>query len=280
MRMFTFSGIKGQFHGVNVGEEIVNLAWAVIAGLPATAYQGKAGTDHFASNVNLGKLADNPWDLVTLDGSRDLNAEADEFAPVFGAQIGSVEDSQILILAHSQGCNNCVTALNWLFEHQAAWYRRRALRVVLFDPKVGTDRVITLFNRDPERKFLAILFFQSEKDVLQNQKLVSGGKFIDQFRLGNQIWIKKLDHGSIVEWPSVDASQQMLTREGYYEFAREYQKARARIPMSPRNPNREEDRRAKLEKFVRDYSNGVITARPSLAIHGFLKGRLAARFVS
>lgn len=280
MRMFTFSGIKGQFHGVNVGEEIVNLAWSVIAGLPATAYQGKAGTDHFASGVNLGKLADNPWDLVTLDGSRDLNGEADLFAPVCGAQLGRVEDSEILILAHSQGCNNCVTALNWLFDNQAAWYRRRTLRVVLFDPKVGTDRVITLFNRDPDRKFLTVLFFQSEKDILQNQKLVSGGKFVDQFRLGNHLWVKKLDHGSIVEWASLDTVQQMLTREAYYVFTHEYQKAKAKIPMSPRNPHREADRRAKLEKFVRDYSDGVITTRPSLAIHGFLKGRLAARFVS
>lgn len=280
MRMFTFSGIKGDFHGVNVGEEIVNLAWSVIAGLPATSYQGKAGTDHFISGVNLGKLAGNPWDLVTHDGSRDLNAEADRCAPVYGAQVGGFEDGEILILAHSQGCNNCVTALNWLFENQSAWYRRRVVRMILFDPKVGTDRVIDLFSHDPDRKILTVLFFQSEKDVLQNQQLITGGKFIDQFHLGNHLWIKKLDHGSIVEWSSLDAAQQMLTRETYAAFVHEYEKAKARIAASPRNPNREQDRHNKLGKFVRDYNAGVIRARPSLAIHGFLKGRLAARFTS
>lgn len=285
MKLFTFSGIGATFRDLNDGAGLVEFAEKVrgAMGPAGIDYHGEPDVDHFVSYVNFTVLFGDPFGVVSLSGNAQLNAEADRLAPVYGKAVldwmdgPGAGDKTMLVLAHSQGTNNFVTTWNWLLENAATKMKARATRAVLFDPKVCVTRVEQLLGYDPDRAFLDVLFFQSELNLLGNQTLGWGGRFIDQFPVGNHLWVRGLDHGQIVDWRKMSRPREMMTQPEYLRFRHEYTKAAVRRRPG-RGRHRLNKRNAALARFTKKYP--MKKAAPAKIVTAFLNGRLPGKFAS
>jgi hypothetical protein len=281
MRLFTFSGIRGGLFGTNPGTGLVSFAQTVISKLPrgdAPGYNGTTGVDHFPSSVSIGTILANHEAVLSMNGAPELDAEAETKAPFHAAQIAQAlstdSDTETLILAHSQGANNAAHTLREMLDQDLIG-KKRILYIAMFDSKVSPLVVDELFRRNAKFKFL---FFQSENDVLGNQNL-QRRKFSDAFPHGDHLWVKGLNHGTIVSAPHLTRPQEMLTLLDYLKFQRDYDKERININVSPHDPAPTATKQMRLKKFVKNYKPSV-TAPPMDALVGFLRGQLAGRFES
>ncbi|MGH8046356.1 MAG: hypothetical protein ACREKL_03850 [Chthoniobacterales bacterium] len=287
MRMFTFSGIEPSFFKLNDGSGLRDFANSVKTALAPAAckYDGDPKTDHFVSNVNFKTLLSNAEGVVSLSGSPVLNAESAAFAPKYGAMVldelnaPGADADEILVLAHSQGTSNFSYTWRWLLENHRDEITSRVTRVAMFDPKVGTAYVDWLMRADNGQNFLEFLFFQSELDPLDNQTLGRETKFIDNYDIGDHLWVRGLDHGSIVSWKAMNKTPGMLTRPKYLKFraARHRVMVHADIATSP-SRRQGTNLGLALRGFVSGYS--MINDSPSVPLLGFLRGRLPKKFES
>ena len=230
MRLFTFSGIRFSVTGVNDGQELKEFAQDVIAAFPGGVpdYFGADRVDHFRSYINLLTLLGQADSAVRMDGSEVLNHEAEQFAEPYGialntAMAGDPSETAV-ILAHSQGCNNLVFALKFLFRRFPEFFAERKIRCALFDPKVGASQVEELIVLDRDQS-LEFLFFQSENDILGDQSMFVP-KFIDEFPHGNHIWVRDANHSSIHEWTTYCSPQSWLSLLDYQKYDRDVDKER------------------------------------------------------
>jgi hypothetical protein len=283
MRLFTFSGIAGSFTETNEGFGMIEFGAAVANAFPAGAqpnYDGRADIGHFRSFVNYGGLLGDAERAVTLDGSPFLNEEARALAPKYGAQILLATDPDpaetVLILAHSQGTNNCIHTLIWIFNNRPDFFAQRKLRCAFFDPKIGANLLITIFSLQLFRE-IDFVFFQSEQDILGNQALLAK-KFIDEFPHGNHLWVAKLGHSSIHEWATLNKKQRILTLLKYQAFRRAFAKRRIELQRKRDKPTLTTQDLGSLQRFVRQYK--MLAAKPAEALTGFLQGELSAKFRS
>lgn len=288
MKLFTFSGINGRFFGENEGKGIVDFAHklsksAASQSSPLTIdYVGESGVDHFVSNVNLGGIFSDPTSLFTLSASNELDIEASLFAPIYGRKILESltgDTDPVLVLAHSQGTNIFAFTWRWLLEHHSATLTNRRTRIILFDPKVGVTHIQDLLGLDRDREFLDFLFFQSENDPLGNQTLGIGGKFIDHYEIGDHLWVRELDHGSIVDWKSLQKNLTVLTLPEYVPFRHAWRKAAIH---THRGGRRTKNPAAQRAKAIRKVLSGLDLPKrkPSEAVLAFLSGHLPAKFTS
>jgi len=283
MRLFTFSGIGARFFDVNDGSALRAFALKIIEALPAgfkPAYQGLDDVDHFRSYVNFNVLFADIGGLATLNGSDALNKEAVALSPKYAETMWSATAANltedILILCHSQGTNNLTFSLNYLAQHRPEFFSKRTVRCAYFDPKVGANYVRQLFSFDQNEK-IKFLFFQSENDILGNQALIMP-KFIDQFQHGDHLWVKGLDHSSICEWDSMDASQSLLTLPGYTKFRRDYSKKVIELERKRTKGGLGPNEIMELSAFVSKYP--CISAKPTNALLPFLQGSLPKKYQS
>ena len=244
----------------------------------APGYNGTTGVDHFPSSVSIGTILANHDAVLSMNGSPELDAEAETKAPFHAAQISQAlstdSHNETLILAHSQGTNNAAHTLREMLDQDLV-SNKRVFYVAMFDPKVSPLVVDELFRRNTRFKFL---FFQSENDVLGNQNL-QRRKFSDAFPHGDHLWVKGLNHGTITSAPHMSKSQEMLTLLAYLKFQRDYDKERININVSPHDPAPTATKQIRLKKFIKNYKPSV-TAAPMDALIGFLRGQLANRFKS
>ncbi len=284
MRIFTFSGIRGEFSGTNHGGEIIQLARDLAANLPGTAgadYDGVEGADHFISEINLGRLLGELGPATLLDGSPLLNEEARRVAPAAAAQLVQLAPAApadpVLIIAHSQGTNNATFTIRRLLNQNREFFAGRAVRCLFFDPKVGPDHVRDVFAQSAGLD-LPILFLQSEKDLLSNQGVI-GTRFIDQFHLGNHLYVAGLGHNDINDWEVLDdAKLRWLTRPEYHGYIREVEKERLRLRQERGKPGWTTADELKVEKFKKAYAMNTGALTPALL--QFAQGRLAAKYES
>jgi len=288
MKLFTFSGIRAGFGDVNEGLYMKEFALSLIRGwgsTPKPAYNGQDDVGHFRSYVNFGHLLSNARNVIRLDGAPVLDAESRKLSPAYAKAIASEAASStpaepFLLLGHSQGTNNLVHTLLYLDRTQPDVLGNRPTRVILFDPKVGVHNVEEVFA-SPTLEKVDIFFFQSERNLLGNQDLDSvrgwySEKFIDDFLSGDHLWIRDLDHDSIVDWRTLSRQQKCLTLPGYVKFRRDCRKKLIEL-------RRLSDRRiltghqfTKWLRFLRTYPYEKVA--PKKIVLDFLKGRLAARW--
>jgi hypothetical protein len=286
MKLFTFSGIGARFFDLNDGSGLRDFAKSVIDELPGSIrYDGTPDVDHFVSYVNFNTLLSDLGGIVSLSGSPVLNAEALSLAPKYGAavleaiRVAGADADEILVLAHSQGTNNFAFTWRWLLENHPQEMKNRVVRVAMFDPKVGIGHVQQLMAADKSQRLLKFLFFQSELDLLDNQNLARNHKFIDQLGVGDHLWVRALDHGTIVSWRDMNKPQGMLTLPLYREFCIKRHRVMVHADLGL-NPVRRQGTNVglALRGFVRRYP--MISANPSAPLLGFLRGNLPARFAS
>jgi hypothetical protein len=284
MRIFTFSGIRGEFSGTNRGGEIIQLARDLAANLPSTAgaaYDGAEGADHFVSEINLGRLLGELGPATLLDGSPVLNEEARRVAPVAAAQLLQLAPADaaepVVIIAHSQGTNNATFTLQRLLAREPGFFAARAVRCLFFDPKVGPDHVRDVFAQSAGLD-LPFLFLQSERDLLSNQGVI-GTRFIDQFHLGNHLYVAGLGHNDIEDWEVLeDPRLRWLTRPEYHGYIREVEKERLRLRQERGKPGWTTADELRVEKFKKAYAMNKGGLTPALL--QFAQGRLAAKYES
>ncbi|EEF63429.1 alpha/beta hydrolase [Pedosphaera parvula] len=281
MKLFTFSGISSSITNVNNGDGIKQFAQDIISAFPGTppSYNPTDGTGHFRSYVNLLKLLGEVEDAVQLDGSEVLNEEAETLAKDYAMAINNAMSAdpkeEVLILAHSQGNNNMVFALKYLFQNAPQFFESRAVRCAMFDPKVGANHVEELITQDKEMH-LEFLFFQSENDILGDQSMFIP-KFIDEFPHGNHIWVRGTDHTSIREWKTFSTEQSWMILEEFQEFEREVNKERIDLQREF-GAHLNTVYLGKLQAFKRDYEMNDDKLAPALL--GFLQGKLPKKFLS
>lgn len=282
MRLFTFSGIRGSFIGTNPGTGLIKLARAIVDELPAAAkpeYEGVGGVDHFISKVNLSSIVGNPEAIFSLDGAPELDAEGAEFAPGYAAAMVNAlkgdDESPVLILAHSQGTNIAAYTLAHLLDGDLDFNAKRPVRIAMFDAKVSPSMVEPLFRRAESFDFL---FLQSEFDPLGNQNLGRARKFTDHFPRGNHLWVKGLDHGSIVNPKVMGEEQEVLVRKRYLKLQDDISKARIDVNIPPKALSPASVIDAHIKGVVRRFKGEK--ARPLDALTGFLRGKLAKQFQS
>lgn len=281
MRLFTFSGVRCFVTGVNDGQELKEFAQDVVATCSGCApdYLGADHVDHFRSYINLLTLLGETDCAVRRDGSKVLNNEAEQFAQSYGVALNSSMagdlSEPVVILAHSQGCNNMAFALKFLFRRFPEFFAERKVFCALFDPKVGASQFEELIVLDKTRS-LEFLFFQSENDVLADQAMLFP-KFIDEFPHGNHIWVRDANHGSICEWSTYRSQQSWLSLMDYLRYKRDLDKQRIDF-------RREFGMHAnkvclsKLQAFKDDYPMNRGTLAESVL--GFFQGNLAQKFLS
>ena len=285
MRIITFSGIRGGFNGINHGEEIVQFARDLVAALPGTAapvYDGIEGQDHFISEINWSRLLGEVGLATFLDGSPLLNEEARRVAPVAADAILQLSAASpgdpVVIIAHSQGTNNATFTVRHLISHQADFFTNRPVRCLFLDPKVGPNQVSDVFAMSADLD-LPFLFFQSEQDLLSNQGVL-GTRFIDQFRLGNHLYVAGLAHNDIADWDMLDqAKLRWLTRPEYQDdYLRALEKERLRLRQERGKPGWTTMDELKMDKFKKAYAMNTGPLTP--AVVQFAQGRLAQRYES
>ena len=285
MRIITFSGIRGGFDGTNRGEEIVQFARDFLAALPGTTapvYDGIEGHDHFISEINWSKLLGEVGLATFLDGSPLLNEEARKVAPVAADAIlqrtAASPGDPVVIIAHSQGTNSATFTVRHLISHHAGFFANRPVRCLFLDPKVGPNHVSDVFAMSAELD-LPFLFFQSEQDLLSNRGVL-GTRFIDQFRLGNHLYVASLGHNDIDDWAMLDqAKLRWLTRPEYQEgYLRALEKERLRLRQERGKPGWTTMDELKVDRFKKAYAmnTGPLTS----AVVQFAQGRLAKRYES
>ncbi|MBA4148016.1 MAG: hypothetical protein H0X66_07850 [Verrucomicrobia bacterium] len=284
MRIFTFSGINGGFVGQNDGVELKYLArdfTTALSNLPLT-YKGKDNEDHFRSSINWTTLLSQVGLATVLDGSPVLNEEADRLSQVIGPKLVSKQPTDpvepILILAHSQGTNVATFTLLWLLNNNPEFFKKRSVRCLFLDPKVGPNNVEEVFNRTGDLD-LPFLFLQSEKDLLSRQGVL-GTRFISQFHLGNHLFVSGLGHSDIVHWELLkDPKLRWLTRDGYHnKYLRDVQKERVRISKERSRPGWTTSDSLRLERYMKKYPMNQESLIPGLL--SFAKGSLLKRFSS
>lgn len=286
MKLFTFSGISGTLAGTNEGLGLIELANDVLEALPASlrpeAYTGTRDVDHFPSDINLGKLLGVLQDAVRLTGATALNEEAARLSPQYGEAMlnqMSSDDEEVLVLAHSQGTNNLTWTLLYLARNHSDFFENRTVRCAFFDPKVGPNYVSQIFGIFPKEQ-LSFLFFQSEKDTLANQGMMTP-EFIRGFVLGDHIWVRGLDHGTIREWASLDKPQRWLNRPGFLEYEHAWYKKLNQLRQETRGGQIGTVQLLKLDKWTAQYARDEMNLdKPSEALIGFLRGRLPAKYKS
>jgi hypothetical protein len=285
MRIFTFSGMRGGFNGTNCGEEIIQFARDMANALPkadAPVYEGIKGQDHFISEINWRKLLGELGPATLLDGSPVLNDEASKVAPVAAEAllkaVAPSAEEHVMIIAHSQGTNNATFTLRHLLSNHPEFFINRPVRCLFLDPKVGPNHVHDVFAMSSE-KDLPFLFLQSEQDLLSNQG-VFGTQFIDQFPLGNHIFVAAISHNDIADWQILNrAKLRWLTRSEYRDkYVRAIEKERIRLRQRRGKPGWSTFDEQKLAKFKRAYrmKTGALTQ----AVLQFGRGLLAERFQS
>jgi len=254
-RLFTFSGIRAGFGDVNDGQYLVQFGnyirkqdcWAA-----PLQYQAEDGVDHFRSYVNFNKLFSDLDNAVRLDGSEVLNNEARDVAPHYGKAMfdNSVAGEDLLILAHSQGTNNVTHSLLWLEKNAPDFFEGRKIHLLMFDPKVGVDYVSALMASEVMQQ-LRLLFLQSEKNLLGNQNL-SPRKFIDEFESGDHLFVRDVDHSTIVDARYVSRNQEILTLPGYRKWNRDVKKESLKLQRRYGRPLRGSGF-MKLRTYVKRY---------------------------
>lgn len=281
MKLFTFSGIRGGLFGTNSGAGLVDFANEIISELPKSRqpeYTGTTGVDHFPSAVSLGTIIANHEAILSLNGAPELDSEARLNADLHASKILEAlegdPDPEVLVVAHSQGTNNAAWALREMLD-KGLLPSKRVFRIAMFDAKVSPTVVDELFRRAENFRFF---FFQSENDVLGNQNL-QRKKFSDAFPHGDHLWVKGLNHGSIVTEKAMRKKQQMLRLKAYLQFQRDYEKKRISINVSPHDPSPVGTKMSRLRTFVKKYPPSL-TDVPMLAITGFLEGKLPKKFQS
>jgi hypothetical protein len=291
MRIFSFSGIASGFSGINHGGDLVRFVNGFIGTLPNTAGARYTGTefadpaapdtDHFISRINWGTLLGQLGLSVFGDGSPVLNEEADKVAGAAAKcilQSRVSDDEPLLFVAHSQGTNIATFTLNRLVQTHRSFVDAHPIRCLFFDPKVGPNLVHTLFSQSSEER-LSFLFLQSENDFLANQRVVGGGRFIDEFDLGNHLWVADQDHSSIHDIDMLGSeSLRWLTRPEYYAYQKklksrqfELQRTRGTRPLTAENI-------ADLNRFKSSYTMDQGPLLP--ALRQFALGALGNAYTS
>ena len=213
--------------------------------LPGTTFNERTATyngmmdanaDHFPSHISLDDYFDEFTDAIRLEAKRRLDTESREFAPIIARQVAQLTKinlgEEVLFVAHSQGCNNAAFTLRHLYDVNREFYSNRSVRCLMLDPKVGAQTVDSLFSVLPKER-LSFLFYQSENDILSVQNLLRS-KFINLFELGDHVWVKGLDHGSIHNWDDLNGEQEYLLRSEYLEYQREWKKFVKRLQQETR----------------------------------------------
>ena len=286
MKLFTFSGVSASLSGVNAGLGLIELANNVATAMPAherPTYRGTNDVDHFRSYVNFGTMLGSFQDLVRLDGSMVLNAEAARLSPQYAAALANsmADDAaeDVLILAHSQGTNNLTWTLLELARNHADFFAERSVRCALFDPKVGRNYMEQIFGTfSPEQ--LSFLFFQSQNDILGDQGMLIP-KFIEEFPHGNHIWVKGLDHGSIREWAVLNQPQRWLDLFGFQKFDRAWHQKVIELKQELRGGQMGTVQLLRLDKWVNQYAKDEMASdKLTEALLEFLQGQLPEKFKS
>jgi hypothetical protein len=287
MKLFTFSGIQGNFWGTNDGAGMIDLANKVVGAMPAEekpGYDGIDGKDHFHSNVNISTMLSSIESAVSLSGVDALNKEAAVFSPVFAKAMADAlatdTTEDILILAHSQGTNNATWTLLNLAQNHPDFFAQRSIRVAMFDPKVGTKYMNQLFGQFADPDQLGFLFFQSENDILGDQGMFIP-KFITEFPHGNHIWVKGLNHTSIHEWASLNKPQRWLDLFGFLEYERAWNQKVISLKRETRSGQLGTMQITQLHTWADQYAKTKMNKdKVSEALIGFLRGKLPAKFKS
>ncbi|MDZ4816446.1 MAG: hypothetical protein SGI71_09300 [Verrucomicrobiota bacterium] len=283
MRLFTFSGISATLAGLNKGTALIHFANKVLERWPSNhrpIYDPDISAVHFKSYVNFSKIISDLDGLVTFDGSDVLNREAEKVSGGYAQDIADIiaeEDEQmILVLAHSQGCNNFVHTFSKLYEEYPGLMEGRVVRAALFDPKVGSMQVQNMIAHDKEQ-LMELFFFQSECDLLDNQSILRQ-KFIDVFPHGNHLWIKDLNHSTICQWDRFALKKKMAVLDEYLLFKRSYRKRMIELQRERTKSGLGPKEIAALASFVNRYP--FMNDKPQEALLGFLAGKLPVRFKS
>jgi hypothetical protein len=240
MKLFTFSGIRADIEGFNPGNDLINLAQAIInnwtqlpsnLSIPVPSYDREQ--NHFISKVNLAQISTELRNLLTLDASHTLNNEAMLVQEKYAERLlqESVGTETILILAHSQGTNICTHVLDLIADSLPNFFHQHTLRCVFFDPKVGVNKTEDLWSSlEPEvTQKIKFLYFQSQNDLLDNQGF-QGRKFIDEYLIGDHLFVQGLDHTTICHWGDSQTpaslsypGRRMLTSSDYHLYKKDYQ---------------------------------------------------------
>lgn len=283
MRIFTFSGIQGGFVGANDGEELRQLADDFRTAIPdlGITYKGYYDEDHFRSKINWSTLLSQMGLATILDGSPVLNEEADRVSQIAGPKMvlnAPDPEEPILILAHSQGTNIATFTIKWLLNNNPNFLKKRPMRCLFFDPKVGPDHVTEVFSRVDELD-VPFLFLQSEKDPLSRQGVL-GSRFISQFDLGNHLFVAGLGHSDILDWDMLaNAKLRWLTRDAYHkQFRHAVEKERVRLSRERGKPGWTTSEAMRLDRFITRYPMNKEALTPGLI--SFVKGSLLSRFSS
>ena len=165
-----------------------------------------------------------------------------------------------------------------LLSHHAAFFTSRPVRCLFLDPKVGPNHVTDVFAMSAGLD-LPFLFLQSELDLLSNQGVL-GSRFIDQFLLGNHLYVAGLGHNDIEDWDMLEqAKLRWLTRPEYQdEYLRALEKERLRLRQERGKPGWTTMDEMKIEKFKKAYAMNTGPLTP--AVLQFAQGRLAQRYES